>query len=57
MLHDSGGRKWKLEPAIQKAGTVSNLDPSEIHVDHIHKNIKKWNSAGTFRLLLTLKKA
>ena len=43
--------------AIQTAGRVSNPDPIEIHVDHVHKNTKKWKSAGTFRFLLTLKKA
>jgi len=43
--------------AIQMAGSVSNPDPIDTHVDHVHKNTKQWNSAGTFRLLLTLKKA
>jgi hypothetical protein len=30
--------------------------PVEIHVDQIHKTQKKWNGAGTFRFLVTLKK-
>jgi hypothetical protein len=30
--------------------------PVEIHVDQIHKTQKKWNGAGTFGLLATLKK-
>jgi hypothetical protein len=29
--------------------------PVEIHVDQIHKTQKKWNGAGTFGLLATLK--
>jgi anti-sigma factor ChrR (cupin superfamily) len=39
---------WRLSSAPQSR-------PAEIQVDEIRKMKKKWNGAGTFRSLVTLK--
>ena len=44
---------WASGPRVS---SLPRSRPEEIHVDQIHKTQKKWNGAGTFGLLLTLKK-
>ena len=53
-LHTVVRRGLGKRPAAEFPLPLSR--PVEIHVDQIHKTQKKWNGAGTFGLLATLKK-